>query len=238
MSSFKPDFIIPGTQKGGTEAATYNLNLHPSVYLPENECNFFNDEFENGLVKYEKLLDIPKNFKGVVGEKSPRYCMSRGTMKKIKKTFPDVKLIFFIREPVRRLLSQYNHYCQEGWTQPNGILSFAQKIELSVSPHTPISRGVYVTQLKNMIQLFGRENIYICISEKCKKNPFIEYNKIFEFLNIDKLDQTEFNTKIHNRAYDVSITQDEQKYLYNFYKPHNEQLFKLLGYEIPAWSEK
>ena len=236
MKDFKVDFIIPGTQKGGTSSAKHNLNLHPDVHLAQSECQFFNDKFEQGLEKYKELLDIPKNFKGIVGEKSPRYCMDEIALERIKQTFPNIKIIFFIREPVSRLASQFNMASQRKRTQCKNIMKFSEHCDLNPDI-PPVKRGYYIEQIDKMVSLFGRENVFISISERCKQNTYVEYNKIFKFLEVRELKKDEFpiQKNIHKRKYIISVSEKEKEYLHELYKPYNEKLYDFLGYEIDEW---
>lgn len=237
MENFKVDFIIPGTMKGGTTPARVNLNEHPDVHLAPIECQFFNDKFEQGLEKYKELLDIPKNFKGIVGEKSPRYCVDEIALKRIKQTFPNIKIIFFIREPVSRLASHFNMAIDRDWTQCKNIIKFSGSGTENPRIPTPIERGYYIEQIDKMVSLFGRENVHITISERCKQNLNVEYNKIFTFLEVRELKKDEFPIKknVHKRKYIISVSEKEKEYLHELYKPYNEKLYDFLGYEIDEW---
>lgn len=236
MDNFKVDFIIPGTMKGGTSSAKVNLSKHPDVHLAPRECHFFNDKFEIGLEKYKKLLKIPENFSGMLGEKSPRYCMSEIALNRMKQTFPNIKIIFFIREPVSRLTSQFNMMTQVKKIKCKNIIKFSEQGDF-VRDIQPVERGFYIEQIDKMVSLFGRENMLISISERCKQNPHDEYNKIFTFLGVRELKKDEFRIRknVHTREYITSISEKEKEYFHELYKPYNEKLFDFLGYEIDEW---
>ena len=235
MDNFKVDFIIPGTMKGGTSSANKNLKLHPDVHLAPKECHFFNDKFEQGLEKYKELLDIPENFKGIVGEKSPRYCVDNTALERIKQTFPNIKIIFFIREPVSRLASHFNMARRKKRTQCKSIIVFSQQNDPDLK--TPLNRGFYIEQIDKMVSIFGRENMLISISERCKQNPYDEYNKIFTFLGVRELKKDEFpiQKNVNTREYIISVSEQEKEYLNEICKPYNEKLYDFLGYEIDEW---
>ena len=237
MGDLKVNFIIPGTQKGGTSSAQFNFNLHPDIHLASEECHFFNDKFEKGFEKYKKLLKIPKNFKGIVGEKSPRYCTNNTALKRIKQTFPSIKIIFFIREPVSRLASQFNMEIQRKRTQCKNIIEFSQQKDPDLNLQTPLKRGYYIDQIDKMVSLFRREHLFVSISERCKQNSYVEYNKIFTFLEVRELKKDEFPIKknVHKRKYIISVSEKEREYLHELYKPYNEKLYDFLGYEIDEW---
>ena len=48
------------------------------------------------------------------GEKTPMYCFMRKSIDRIKKAYPNIKLLLFLRNPISRAYSQYNHIQQVG----------------------------------------------------------------------------------------------------------------------------
>lgn len=239
--NFKVDFIIPGVMKGGTTSAKYYLNQHPKLHLAPRECHFFNDNFQKGLSWYESRFKIPKDFTGLVGEKSPRYCVCSGIFDRIKKTFPDVKFIMFLRDPVTRMYSHWNHIRVSKKRCLPYNLSFPELIQESKKnmsiPTNPHNRGMYAKQLKKIVNKFGRENLHVVISERCRENTLEEYNKIFNFLGVSELSESDIKYKdVHMKPYVTTLQEKERDCLREFYKPYNEQLFEFLGYEIEEWS--
>ena len=241
--NFKVDFIIPGVMKSGTTSAKYYLNQHPKLHLAPTEVNFFGGNFQKGLSWYESQFKIPKDFTGLVGEKTPEYCIHPGDLGRMKKTFPDVKLVMFLRDPVTRMYSQWNHgrvnQLRDFDTQypPFGEYVVSNMALYSKRPTNPINRGRYIKQLKKIVNKFGRENLHVAISERCKKNTLEEYNKIFNFLGVSELSESEIKYRnVHARPYVTSMQEKERDCLIEFFKPYNEQLFEFLGYEIEEWS--
>ena len=121
----KPNFLIIGTQKGGTTSLMRHLNRNPSIYI-HMEPHFFNNnsEYNKGAAEYEKKLNeglknhikwmknnknISKNPK-IIGEKTPEYMFNKTALKRIKKYNPNIKLIVILREPISRAYSQWNMY--------------------------------------------------------------------------------------------------------------------------------
>lgn len=242
--NFKVDFIISGVMKGGTTAARFTMSQHPELYLAPTETGFFTDaSFYKGLDWYKEQFQIPNDFTGMVGEKTPRYCVCAGVFPRIKKLFPDAKILMFLRDPVKRFYSHWNHIRVEFEERGDEFMPFCEYLVESESklsrinhPLNPFSRGVYVKQLKSIVDVIGLENLYISISEKCRNNPLKEYNKIFNFLNVSELSEHQLKPRDHHtRPYLKPMLESEIGYLQEFYKPHNEQLFEFLGYEIKEW---
>ena len=238
--NFKVDFIISGVMKGGTTAARSLMSQHPKLHLSPNEPGFFvKNIFDKGLTWYEEQFKIPNNFTGLVGEKTPRYCVCPDVFARIKKTFPDVKILMFLRDPVSRMYSQWNHLRTE-FPKSREIPSFRTYVTSMKSGRTnslnPYNRGVYIKQLKKIVNSLGRENLYVAITERCRKNTLEEYNKIFNFLDVSELSEHQLKPRdYHKRPYSAPMHKKERDYLQEFYKPYNEQLFEFLGYEIDEW---
>src|SRR5947209_10587583 len=69
------DFVIGGTQKGGTSALDSFLRQHPEICMPttRKELHFFDREEENTDYKKYHANFKPKAQHRVIGEASPIY---------------------------------------------------------------------------------------------------------------------------------------------------------------------
>ena len=112
----KPSYIIIGVQKSATTSAIVYLNQHPKIFCNWGELHFFddNEKYRNGIQWYEnKLAENNKYNKKIIGVKTPFYIFSKKSIDRIYKHYPNIKLIIFLRDPVTRAFSQYNHMIQE-----------------------------------------------------------------------------------------------------------------------------
>jgi len=242
--SFKVDFIIPGVQKAGTTSAAYYLDRHSNIYLPQKELHFFNQHYNNGMPWYEEQFKIPRNFCGLLGERSPRYCVIPEVMDRIKETYPDIKIILCLRDPVTRLYSQWNmeidrrlhrspflEFINSGPLKPLKLTKYESYPNIK-----PLDRGFYAKQVKHIVTLFGRKNLYICIAERFIKNTFLELNTIFNFLGVERMHKRNFkrNNK-HVRQYKKSIRKQDRELCKEIYRQSTHELFDFIGYEIEEW---
>ena len=121
-----PNFIIGGAQTAGTTALWDYLNLHPEIQMPETkEINFFSFEYHKGINYYSKLFEC-LDTNCVVGEASPQYITDEIYAKRIKKHTPEIKLIFILRDPIKRAYSNYHYNIQRHLQNPD--LSFEKSI--------------------------------------------------------------------------------------------------------------
>src|SRR6266850_3730468 len=114
------DFIIAGTQKGGTSALHYHLNQHPNVTMAHSEeahmidhprRHFFDDEDRfAGKVDYSILHEGIKLKRRslIVGSCTPIYTYWKPAMERIRIYHPGIKLIILLRNPIDRAFSHWN----------------------------------------------------------------------------------------------------------------------------------
>ena len=172
-----PDFIICGTQKGGTTALMEYLKQHPQICMPEREIHFFSWYYNKGIKWYEKYFDHDAM---LYGEKSPSYMYPEPGLvaKRIHKELPSIKLIFMLRNPIKRAYSEY-------WML---VLNGEEKLPFSKAVWKKnrdyIGRGFYAKQIKEYLKYFDPENIKIIISEDFRENRNQRIKEVFRFLGI------------------------------------------------------
>ena len=114
-----PDFLIIGTQRGGTTSLHRYLDAHPCVGPAANkDLHFFDRRYHKGLAWYQGHFPTfiekyyAEHLRGrafVTGEASPSYLFHPFAPKRVAKAMPHVKLIVLLRNPIDRAYSQYHH---------------------------------------------------------------------------------------------------------------------------------
>ena len=107
----KPDFIIIGAKKGGTRALIEFLKLHPKIKAAGPEIHYFDkdDNFAKGMDWYlSKMPFVTEDQKAT--EKTPGYFHTKEVPKRIKAMDPEIKLLLILRDPAKRLVSDYNQF--------------------------------------------------------------------------------------------------------------------------------
>ena len=109
-----PDFIIIGTQRGGTTSLYSYLASHPSVGpASTKEVHFFDNKYTKGLAWYRAHFPsaIEKYYaehiqkrKFITGESSPYYLFHPHVPKRVAKDVPHAKFIVLLRNPVDRAI--------------------------------------------------------------------------------------------------------------------------------------
>lgn len=106
------NFLVAGTQKGGTTALDCYLRLHQDILMAtDKEVHFFDneDEFQN-VVDYEKYHQHFGPFvEGkVIGESTPIYMYWYDAPRRIWEYNPKMKFVLVLRNPIERAFSHWN----------------------------------------------------------------------------------------------------------------------------------
>jgi Sulfotransferase domain len=244
-----PDFLIIGSQKGGTTSLFDDLARHPDVVASKDkEVHYFDLNYEKGPNWYRS--HFPKTSEGVAGEASPYYLFHPLVPERVKKLLPDCRLIVLLRNPVERAWSHYQMERRNG-DEP---LSFEEAIarekerlegeelkmvddpwydSFSHRHYSYIARGLYVVQLERWLRYFSKDQLLVSSSEHYFENPQAIYDKLTRFLNIHSHDPGEF-ASINKGEYS-GLKAATSRRLAAFYRPYNERLYRLLGEDM-GWA--
>lgn len=181
---FKIDFIGIGFPRCGTTWISKCLEEHPDIcFSNKKEVQFFNNDYDykKGLDYYKSFFDCDKE--KVIGEFTPEYFMYKKTFERIREDFPNVKLIFSLRNPVERAFSHYlyrkrktgnNYPIEEIFSQ--GDIPLEEQI---------LFHGFYYNYLSKWIKDLPSDQYLILIHDDYKKNPTAFIQKIYQFLGVD-----------------------------------------------------
>jgi len=180
----KIDFIIGGAQKCGTSALARYLEQHPDIYIPDAEIHYFDILAEKyGLEWY--LRQFKKGEGKVVGEKTPRYIRFPEVAQCIKKYFPDIKMIFLLRDPVDRAYSHYWHMRRQGLEfRPFDVAITQSRLFGLLDGPDYLKRGMYVDQLKHWYGEFDRDQILVLKAEDLKESAQRILDHVFAFIGV------------------------------------------------------
>ena len=187
-----PNFIIAGALKGGTTSLYYFLRQHPEVFVSSlKEPRYFAYEPDNPLHADGAGLHFPVKtlpqyaalFDGATGEKaigeaSPHYLISPVAPLPIKELLPDVKLIFSLRDPVKRANSVYWHNFRLGQED--------RPIEAALTgADYAVQHGFYYHYLRIWFDLFDRSQIKVILFDDLQRNSLATSQEVCRFLNVD-----------------------------------------------------
>ncbi len=225
--SIKVDFIGIGAQKAATTWIFKCLQEHPEICVSEPKETFFfcdNQKFEQGLNLYNKYFnDCPTE--SVKGEYSTEYLPNEKVPARIKKYFPEVKIIACLRNPVTRAISNYHHLKTKN---KSGDFPPFKKI-LKQHPEI-IERGLYYKYLKNYFENFPKQNILIMIYEDIDNDPLKFIKTIYNFLGVEEnFIPKGISSKINTTAARMS---NINKYINQLYLKHKDRFYGKISLKI------
>jgi len=240
------DFVICGTQKGGTTALDEYLREHSEICMAEKkEVHFFNDDkyFLNGENNYSKYQShfAPKKKHKLLGEASPVYMYWEKAPKRIWEYNPNMKLIVLLRNPIERAYSHWNMMRLNG----DDELQFSDAItqekdrcgktwSLQRRLYSYTDRGFYVGQLRRLWKYFPRKNILIIKSDMLKHEPEIVLQDVCEFLYIEPFKKIH-EKNVHSLPYTKSICEKERNKLKSMFQLEIRDLEKELKWDCSEW---
>jgi hypothetical protein len=240
------DFVIGGTQKGGTSAMDSFLRKHPEICMPttRKELHFFDREEENRDYKKYHANFKPTKKHRAIGEASPIYMYWETAPYRIWKYNPKMKWIVALRNPVERAFSAWNMEIKRGKEK----LSFAEAIEkepkrcrealpLQHRVYSYVDRGFYAHQVRRLFNIFGRENVLVLLSEELRNEHKKTLHRVFEFLGVDSsfvppeasVFEQEYTDKIDNRM---------RSRLIDVFYFDIKELEKPIGRDLSEWTSK
>lgn len=242
-----PDFIIIGTQKGGTSSLFYYLNQHPAIQMSTpKEVHYYDINYKKGIEWYKSHFPFKWSTK-LAGEASPYYIFHPHAPKRLKKDLPNAKIIMLLRDPAERAFSHYKMNKKNG----TEALSFEEAIDkenerlendlkklgenefYNAQNHrifSYASRGQYDEQLQNWLQYFALNQMLIIKSEDFFENPEKVVKQVLEFLLLKEAGNIDYINK--NKGAQGKFDEAARVKLQNKFAPHTEQLNKLAGKKI------
>lgn len=216
-----PNFLIAGAPRCGSTTLFRALQHVPGVFMPENkEPHYFaadrvgSGPGQEGGSTVVDLSDYLSLFSGpsieganLRGECSIGYLHYwEYTIERILKELgPDVKVIFTLREPVRRAYSSYLLHRKVG----SELLSFSDAVSNEVEGKREREQcwfgfqyrkvGLYADGIKAFKEAFS--NVHVVIFEEFVRDPKLGMSELLKFLEVESCEvDFSFLVKQHNAA--------------------------------------
>lgn len=179
-----PDFVIIGAMKCATSTLHDQLNAQPGFFMSEpKEPYFFSDDpvWARGLDWYKGLFAgaTPND---ICGESTTHYTKLPtypNTVERMATHIPDAKLIYVMRHPIDRLVSQYVHQ----WTEREIEIPIDQAIDEHLEL---VAYSRYAMQLTPFFERWDANNILPVFFESIRSNPGPELERVAAFLGYEQ----------------------------------------------------
>jgi len=182
-----PDAIIIGARKGGTRALLEFANMHPKILRAKREIHFFDKYWEKGADWY--VEQMPSVMEGqVCMEKTPGYFHEAPVPRRIFETNNATKLVLIVRNPVDRLVSDYNQFRSRKVDRGEEYPSleehlFTQSGNIDIG-YQPLQRSIYHYHLVRWMRYFPLSQIHVVDGDRFIKEPWVGLKQLEEFLEI------------------------------------------------------
>ncbi|MGH2992610.1 MAG: sulfotransferase domain-containing protein [Solirubrobacterales bacterium] len=176
-----PNLIVIGGFKCGTTSLHHYLDLHPEIQMSRpKELNFFlaDKNWGRGPEWYASHFAAAAP---VRGESSPHYTIHPerpGVPERMRSIIPEAKLIYLVRDPIDRIVSQYIHGRTAGhYTKP--LADYLQGPGM-------VWRSQYWMQLERYLEHFDASQIHLATGEELRDDREQTMRRIFRFLGVDE----------------------------------------------------
>lgn len=231
----KIDFLVPGINKCGTTTLCYLLGQHPQIFIPEmKEPHHFNrpDVVEHRPA-YEGLF-APAVSGQLLGEGSQMYSTAEFAelvCTRLKQENPQMKFIFSVRNPLKRIESSYREFHHSGphyaVNAPFGLGRAIRELPALLDD------SHYWTRIQAFREHFSDEQIMVVFLEDLQRDPAVELARCYEFLGVD--------ATFHNPSAGAQLNSRDEKFydtrLLRLLRTNRFTGFKLAKISVPRQNE-
>lgn len=179
-----PNLIVIGAMRCGTTTMHAALAAHPDISMSSHkELSFFvtgrRGNWDRGLEWYASWFAREA---AVRGESSPKYTKApihEGVPERMHGVIPEARLIYMVRDPIARLISDFTVMVSHGWEKralPDALA------ELEANKY--VIPGLYAHQLSRYLPYFARERILVLPVEELDRSPDEVMGRIHRFLGL------------------------------------------------------
>lgn len=204
----RPNLFVVGAPKCGTTAMAAYLSGHPDVFMYRKELHYFGSDNPRSSSKLS-LEEYLYLFRQAHGERylcdaSPSYLRSEFAAKEIHAFNPVAKILIMLRDPVDWL---YSYYGMLRYAQREPIEDFEAALhaeperqagrnvppgEASPRPFLYRQNACFTDQVARYLDVFGRAQTLVLISEEFASDTPREYLKTLQFLGLPDDQRSEF----------------------------------------------
>jgi hypothetical protein len=254
-----PDFVIIGAAKAGTTTLYGWLSEHPFVApASTKEVHYFDYSYFRGVDWYRSHFPLEADRDAfarvhgrpfITGEASPPYIAHTWAPERLARLLPEAKLLVNLRNPVDRAFSQFQMTRREG-EEP--LESFAEATAIEDERLDPerehmladkryrswpigcwsyLMRSRYAESLERWFELFPREQFHFVTLDELSARPGETLDAVHAFLGLPAY-RPEKLPHLHSGGYDDRLDPETRERLQEYFRPHNERLYELVGRDL------
>lgn len=179
-----PTFIVIGAMKSGTTSLYLYLRSHPEIFMSDpKELEFFSTHYDKGIAWYASHFQAKAKAYGEASTGYTKYPTASfsGVPQRMHAVLPDIKLMYIVRDPIERIISQYIHKYSLGQEQRSLDEALAT---LEGNHYVACSR--YYMQLEQYLPYYPKENILVITAEELKHQRQATIRAVYRFVGVDE----------------------------------------------------
>lgn len=243
-------FVIVGAQRSGTTYLYEVLNEHPEICMsiplrPEPKYFIGRSLSEVNIRDYfSSFFQHCDSLHTITGEKSTSYYELEESARLLSATLPDTKILFILRDPVKRALSNYFFSYNNGleFRSLSDVFIKRKSIpakyckNISVNPFNYLERGRYVEFIEMYQKYFSLNQINVIIFEEFV-DSLRSIQALYGYLGVDGCFIPETRALVVNASKKIVVVDAQiENFLTNYYKPLKTRLENLLNKELNVWA--
>jgi hypothetical protein len=176
-----PNLVVIGAQKCGTTSLHYYLDQHPEISMSRTkELDFFttHGSWSKGMEWYAAQFDAAAPIRGESSPSYTNYPIHAGVPARLHAVVPEAKLVYLVRDPIDRIVSQYIH----DFTTERERRPIDEVLAAGIGTHPYVARSRYFMQLGHYLPFFPLERIFVVSQEELLHERTETLRRIFEFL--------------------------------------------------------
>jgi hypothetical protein len=218
-----PNLFVIGAAKAGTTSLHFYLDQHPEIQMSAiKEPNFFSgppggNGYPLGRVEdlgdYEALFDGNFPLRGEASVGYSNFPRRQGVPESIKALVPEARFVYLVRDPVARIVSQYQYrVAMEGERRP-----IAEALADLDDPYSVyLCPGRYASQLENYLRNFEQDRILVVDHADLLGDRAATLASIFSFLGAEPSPhlaafEEKLNTEDEKRAFSTGWVQTRER---------------------------
>lgn len=199
-----PTFFVIGAAKCGTQSLHKYLDQHPEISMSrvKEPCVFSHSQWLDKHESYEGQFEPGFAHRGESTTGYTRYPVEGDAAPAIHSAVPDAKLIYLVRDPIERILSDWVHHSTAGWEQRSLDESLADFTE-PTNYYATTSRFGF--QIDRYLEHFDREALLVLEQSDLREHRTETMAEIFRFLGVEAgFESPSFRIEVDRRDDNVS----------------------------------
>ncbi len=246
----RPDFLLPGAPKCATSSLYDWLSLHPMVRRASRKepANFIHYPTSELRSRMHFPPRIPWSSPFITGEASVEYFSHPHAAKHIRDIFPQVRLLFMLRDPVQRAWSDYCMFIHSNvetedfnlviersvrwFADPDTKPLVSSALKNTFSPVRYLANGLYAEVLSRWFQYFSPKQCLIVFQEDLLARPEFVQAQVLRHLQLPLTYSSPF-PYARKGCSQETMRPETRALLKHFYREPNERLEDLLHMKLP-----